>query len=487
MYRCYFINMELSVVLAIIVALCLKISTAADKPHIVFIVADDLGWNDVGWVNPDIKTPTLDRLAHGGVILNSSYVQPLCSPSRNCFMSGKFPYHTGLQDSVIFIDQPKYMPANLTTIPQRLKTLGYDTHMVGKWHLGFCDWKYTPTYRGFDTFMGYYGGKEDYFTHVMDKVADYNGYDFRNMTDVYKGAQGEYSTYVFAKRAIDIIMNHDKSKPMYLYLPFQAVHGPLQVPAKYSDRYSHIHDLNRKVYSGMVSALDDAVYNITTVLEDLGFMDNLLLVFTTDNGGPPSEGANNWPLRGGKSTLWEGGTRGAGFVYSKTLLKKKGYTHPGLFHAVDWYPTLLDIAGGDSSQLDIDGLSQVDMILNGDRSVRNQFVYNIYDDHYAAALRWGDLKLIVGDPGYSGWYPLPGFDLDVPIMDDSPLPSVMLYNISADPTEHQDISKDNPDLVNFLLQMLARKNGTRVPAMDPPSDPRSNPVNFNGSWSPGWC
>ncbi|XP_048248777.1 arylsulfatase I-like [Haliotis rufescens] len=217
-------------------------------------------------------------------------------------------------------------------------------------------------------------------------------------------------------------------------------------------------------------------------------MDNLLLVFTTDNGGPPSQGANNWPLRGGKATLWEGGTRGAGFVYSKTLLKKTGYTHPGLFHAVDWYPTLMDIAGGDSSQLDIDGLSQVDMILNGGGSVRKEFVYNIYDDHYAAALRWGDLKLIVGDPGYSGWYPPAGSDLDVPpVMDDSPLPNVMLYNISADPTEHQDISKDNPNLVNFLLQMLAMKNGTRVPAMDPPSDPRSNPVNFNGIWSPGWC
>ncbi|XP_046553561.1 arylsulfatase I-like [Haliotis rubra] len=481
-------TMRFSAVLALLAfSSCLKSSTAADKPHIIFIVADDLGWNDVGWINPDIQTPTLDRLARDGVILNSSYVQPLCSPSRNCFMSGKFPYHTGLQDKVVFIEQPKYMPADLITIPQRLKTLGYDTHMVGKWHLGFCNWKYTPTYRGFDTFMGYYAGMEDYFTHVRDEVADYYGYDFRNMTDVYKDVQGEYSTYVFVKRAIDIIMNHDKSKPMYLYLPFQAVHGPLQVPAKYSDRYSHIHDLNRMVYSGMVSALDDAVYNITTVLENLGFMDNLLLVFTTDNGGPPSHGANNWPLRGGKATLWEGGTRGAGFVYSKTLLKKRGYTHPGMFHAVDWYPTLLDIAGGDSSQLDIDGMSQVDMILNGGSSVRNEFVYNIYDDHYAAALRWGDLKLMVGDISHAGWIPPAGSDIDIPEMDNSPLPSVMLFNISADPTEHHDISKDNPILVNFLLQMLALKNGTRVPAMDPPSDPRSNPVNFNGAWSPGWC
>ncbi|XP_046553551.1 arylsulfatase I-like [Haliotis rubra] len=481
--------MTLYTVLAAVVVSCFtSTAAAADKPHIVFIVADDLGWNDVGWINPDIQTPTLDRLARDGVILNSSYVQPLCSPSRNCFMSGKFPYHTGLQDSVVFIEQPKYMPADLITIPQRLKTFGYDTHMVGKWHLGFCNWKYTPTYRGFDTFMGYYGGMEDHFTHDRYRLVDYYGYDFRNMTDVYKDAQGEYSTYVFAKRAIDIIMNHDKSKPMYLYLPFQAVHGPLQVPAKYSDRYSHIHDLNRMVYSGMVSSLDDAVYNITTVLENLGFMDNLLLVFTTDNGGLPTQGGNNWPLRGGKGTLWEGGTRGAGFVYSKTLLKKRGYTHPGMFHAVDWYPTLLDIAGGDSSQLDIDGVSQVDMILNGGSSVRNEFVYNIYDAHHAAALRWGDMKLIVGNPGrYSGWYPPPESDLDVPLIDDSRLPSVMLFNISTDPTEHHDISKDNPTLVNSLLQMLALKNGTRVPAMDPPSDPRSNPANFKDAWSPGWC
>ncbi|XP_046566778.1 arylsulfatase B-like [Haliotis rubra] len=461
----------------------------AEKPHIIFIVADDLGWNDVGYRNPQMITPNLDRLAKAGVILNSSYVQPLCSPSRNCFMSGYFPYHTGLQDDVIIVNEAKHLPANLTTIPQKLKQLGYDAHMVGKWHLGFCNWKYTPTERGFDSYLGYYSGAEEYFTHINQRSSEV-GLDFRYNKTVHRDANGTYSANVFADRAIEIIRSHDNSKPLYLYLPFQSVHAPLEVPPKYENMYKNIETISRRVYCGMVSALDEAVGNITQALEEKGLMDNLLLVFTTDNGGPTYTASNNLPLRGAKNTLWEGGTKGTGFIYSKNLLKKTGYLNTGMMHAVDWYPTLVELAGGENTDPNMDGVSQYDMLINGGPSKRNEFVYNIYDDREAAAIRYGDLKLMQGSPGdHNGWAPLPhlGIGEGVYEADNQTFPPFMLYNITADPTEHFDLSAKYPDLLDMMKKRLENWKKSRVPAQDPSPVPRANPKYYGGVWSPGWC
>nr|KAG5699422.1 hypothetical protein BaRGS_016268 [Batillaria attramentaria] len=214
-------------------------------------------------------TPNLDKYAAQGVILNSSYVQPVCTP----------------------------------------------------WHLGFCNWKYTPMFRGFDTFFGYYNGAEDYYTHIRD-----NGFDFRFNDTVYHGGDNVYSAELLAVRAEQIIRTHDKSSPLFLYLPFQSVHAPLEVPKRFEDLYSHIQTKDRRIYCGMVSALDEAFGNVTQALEDSGIADNMLLIFTTDNGGPTYSGANNLPLRGAKTTTWEGGTKGAAFVYSKNLFKRTAYT-----------------------------------------------------------------------------------------------------------------------------------------------------------------
>ncbi|XP_046561442.1 arylsulfatase B-like isoform X2 [Haliotis rubra] len=312
---------------------------AATSPHIVFIVADDLGWNDVGWHNPQMLTPNLDKLAKAGVILNSSYVAPLCTPSRSSFMTGMYAYHTGLQHLVIMPESPAYLPPNFITLPQRLKEQGYSTHMIGKWHLGFCNWMYTPTYRGFDSFLGYYNGAEDYYTKKMRGGLIANGLDFRD--NKQPKHTEEYSANVYARRAVNIIKSHNQSKPLFLYLPFQSVHTPIEVPKRYENMYPNIEDTQRRQYCGMVSALDEAVGNITQALEDTGLMNNLLLVFTADNGGPTYTAANNLPLRGAKTTLWEGGTKGAAFVYSKTLLRKSGYENTQMIHAFRLVPYIL--------------------------------------------------------------------------------------------------------------------------------------------------
>ncbi|XP_064602817.1 arylsulfatase B-like [Liolophura sinensis] len=472
----------------------------ATRPHIVFIVADDLGWNDVGWHNPAMITPNLDRLAREGVILNSSYVQPMCTPSRSAWMTGHYPFHTGMEHWVIVPTQATGLPQYYTLLPQRLKLLGYQTHMVGKWHLGFCDWGYTPTYRGFDSFLGYYEGMEYYYNHTR-VFNTMSGVDFRE-NEKPADYNGTYSTHLFAKRAVDIISQTDPNgDPLFLYLPFQAVHLPLQVPKQYEDMYSTIHDQNRRVYCGMMSALDEAVGNITNALDKNGFLDNTIIIFTADNGGPTYAGANNMPLRGGKVTLWEGGTKGAAFVYSKTHLNKTGYVNTGMMHAVDWFPTILSAAGGVTDGQGLDGVDQWDMISAGTSSAREEFVYNIDPLIPNAAIRMGDYKLILGSPGvFHGWYPVPNFEGEIHTnitsdMDalsataslSSSLNQTLLFNIAEDPTEHHDLSQKYPDIVSKLRMRLEEHWKSLVPPRNPPLDAKGDPANFGGYWTPGWC
>ncbi|XP_067663023.1 arylsulfatase B-like isoform X2 [Haliotis asinina] len=396
-------------------------------------------------------------------------------------MTGYYPYHTGLQHNAIHPLTPEYVPDNFTMLPQKLKELGYATHAVGKWHLGFCNWKYTPTMRGFDSFLGYYNGGEDYYTRVRD-----DGFDFRFNDTVARNYSGPYSAMTFTARAEEIIRTHDKTKPLYLYLPFQSVHAPLQVPQRFEDMYRNINTKQRRTYCGMVSALDEAIGNITQALRDSGLIDNLLLVFTTDNGGPTNAGANNLPLRGAKWTLWEGGTKGTAFVYSKTLFQKLNYTNTGMIHAVDWFPTLLHLAGGRPDP-GLDGVNQWDMLSRNSPSNRTEFVYNIDDLKNNSAIRYGDLKLIYGKPGdYNDWYPLPKLDEDIQV-DNKNWPLYQLYNITADPTERHDLATEFPDLLASMKQRLEAWRQSMVPAHNLHADPKGDPKNWGGIWSPGWC
>ncbi|GFR69295.1 arylsulfatase I [Elysia marginata] len=241
--------------------------------------ADISGWNDVGWHNPQMLTPNIDLLAHKGVKLESSYVQPTCTPSRNSFLTGMFPFHTELQRAMD-ASTPTFLPTKYPTIAEKLKQQGYATHMVGKWHLGFCNEKYTPMRRGFDSFLGFYMGSQDYYTHVRAGTLEesvsgstqfssfghnlmnsffrmhtrglMHGIDFRFNTTIWRNTEGIYSTHAFADRAIKVIERHDPDVPLFLYLPFSAPHSPLQVPRKYEQLYSHIISDQRKTYSGML-------------------------------------------------------------------------------------------------------------------------------------------------------------------------------------------------------------------------------------------
>ncbi|XP_046561882.1 arylsulfatase B-like [Haliotis rubra] len=462
--------------------------SSAQRPNIVFIVADDLGWNDVGFRNPDMKTPNIDKLATEGIIFENAYVQPLCSPSRTAFMSGMYPFHAGTQHRTVFPDQAVCVPLNYTFLPQQLKALGYATHMIGKWHLGFCKWECTPTYRGFDSYFGFYNAHEDYFNHTVGPYLDY-----RDNTLPARNYSGQYSAITFAQRAVDIINRHDVSQPLFMYLPYQNVHAPIQVPKTYEDMYLNVINEGRRIFSGMVSALDEAVGNVTKALKDRGLFNNTLILFTADNGGPIEWYANNWPLRGGKHTIWEGGTRGTSFIYGAGLKKTKT-TYDGMIHAVDWKPTIVSAAGG-TPETTIDGMSHWDSIRYGLPSSRTEFIYNIDDfefpDEGHAGIRVGDYKLILGYPGGpDGWHrPMNRTEDDkyeqrVYLKGDLP---VQLFNIREDPTEHNDLAQQMPDMVAKLRARFEDYKKTMVPANFPDPDPASDPRKFGDVWSPGWC
>ncbi|XP_035668236.1 arylsulfatase B-like [Branchiostoma floridae] len=457
-------------------------SQNATKPHILFIVADDLGWNDVGWHNPDVKTPVLDKLAHEGVILNQSYVNYVCTPSRTAFMTGYYPYHAGSQHLVFLPQQAQGIPYNFTFLPEKLKDLGYATHMVGKWHLGFCNWKYTPTYRGFDSFYGYYNADEDYYTHVVA-----GGLDLRDDKEVVNTKNGQYGTYFFTDRMVDIIEKHPADTPLFLYLPFQNVHEPLEVPERFENIYMNVQNENRRKLLGMVSALDEAVGNVTMAMKNAGLWDNTLVIFTTDNGGWIIASGNNYPLRGGKVTLWEGGTRGVAFVHGK-MLQKTGYTNNEMIHAVDWFPTILAAAGGTADDA-MDGVSQLDTIMSGQPSPRTEFVYNI-DDVFPTkqgAIRVGDYKLIEGVAGKPDGWIHPDNLTDSQLDSGDPTSGTWLFNLKDDPTEHHNLADSMPDKLKEMQAKLAEYRKSLVPAINPPPDPKSFPKNWGGAWSPGWC
>ncbi|GGO36726.1 hypothetical protein GCM10010991_31170 [Gemmobacter aquaticus] len=419
---------------------------AVRKPHIVYILADDLGFADVGFHGSDIATPNIDRLAAEGARLTQFYTQPLCTPTRAALMTGRWPLRYGLQTGVIPSGAVYGLDLKERILPQILKDVGYSTALVGKWHLGHGDRALWPMQRGFDYFYGPLVGEIDHFKHEAHGVTDwYRG----NELLVEEG----YDTDLFGADAVRMIGAHDASVPLFLYLAFTAPHTPYQAPDQWLEKYAHIEDSQRRAYAAMISAMDDQIGQVVAALEAAGMREDTLIVFHSDNGGtrnkmftgesavagdlPP----RNDPLREGKGSLYEGGTRVV------ALANWPGRITPGEtqgpMHVVDMLPTLAGLAGaGLTGTQPLDGVDVWQTVSGGQPSPRQDMVYNV--EPTQGALRVGDWKL--------HWIPaLP--------------PMIELFDLAKDPGETTNVADEHPEVVADLQDRVIELARSMAPPL----------------------
>jgi len=431
------------VALAFALVLFSSTAPAADKPNILYIVADDLGWKDVGFHGAaDIRTPNLDKLAADGARLEQFYVQPFCTPSRAALMTGRYPLRYGLQTIVIPSKGTYGLATDERTLPETLKEAGYRTEMIGKWHLGHADRKYWPRQRGFDYHYGAVLGEIDYFTRDAHGVLDWQ-------RDNEPVKEPGYVTQLLGSDAVKRIAAHDAKTPLFMYLAFTAPHTPYQAPPEYLERYKGIADETRRAYAGMVACLDDEIGKVIAALEKKGLRENTLIVFHSDNGGTrdarfTGEGnvktvpCDNGPLRGGKSQLYEGGTRVPAFANWPGHIKAGGVIEQPI-HVVDMLPTLAQLAGASTAKSKpLDGRDVWGAIAEGKPSGRDEVVYNV--DPFGGAVRQGDWKLV--------WK--------------SVLPSSLeLFNLANDPYEKTNLADQQPEKVKVLqarIEQLSKES-----------------------------
>ncbi|VDM60898.1 unnamed protein product [Angiostrongylus costaricensis] len=360
-------------------------------------------YNDSRLYTPNLRTLAFHR---NSVQLTNSYVNQLCTPTRSAFMTGYYPFRVGTQNGVFLHMEPSGVPLLFPFLPENLRSLGYSTYLIGKWHLGYCRREFLPTSRGFDYFYGFYGPQAGYFNHSADlwhhalkRVV--RGVDlFEELGSGYStpvfDQNGVYSTDLFADAAMEVIEAHDTSKPFFLFLSFQAVHPPLQVIMWFQFiKFTAVLILKILAFSlRMLTSMDFAIGRVIDFLKATKNYEDTVVIFTSDNGGTSQFGASNYPLRGEKDTLWEGGTKTTTIVHAPKFIRLNGI-RPGLFHVVDWHATLLALAGLQIESYG-DGINQWDYIATGfPRLRRFRFVYNI--DDQGSAIRDGEFKLIHGN------------------------------------------------------------------------------------------
>ncbi|MCP4313375.1 MAG: arylsulfatase [Bacteroidetes bacterium] len=471
------------------------------RPNIVLLVADDLGWNDVGYHGSGIKTPNIDRLGENGAVLDQFYVMPACTPTRASLLTGRYTIRYGMQISVIKPHHRHGLPADERILPQALKEVGYETAIVGKWHLGLSSPEYLPTSRGFDHQYGCYTGMIDYVTHarnsdlnwrtqlvVMDSLEKPSdkilGNDW-NRNDKAVCEKG-FVTDLLKDEAIRVIRERDQSKALFLYVPFTAPHTPLQAKDSDLEQYENMEleipdilkadlenrDLRlkrRRYYAALVSGMDDAIGEIMHTLEDQGMLDNTLVIFMSDNGGA-YQGGNNDPLRGQKTQMYEGGVRVPAIISFPGRIEAGTFVDEPL-HVVDLYPTLLQLTGASLQQdYPIDGIDIWATVTEGAESPHREILINAREGR-SSAIRVGDWKLISN--GHLG---------PVSTIGDEET-RYELFNLETDPCEERNLVYENP--LKFE-ELKLRLNYYTEAAVDPlvTSNPKSN--SYPRIWEPYW-
>ena len=412
------------------------------KPNVVYILADDLGWNAVGYHNPEVKTPHLDRLCKDGVRLDNFYVSPMCSPTRAGLMTGRYPIRFGMARAVVPPWRDYGLDISEATIAEVLAKAGYENRGIfGKWHLGHAQSKWHPRSQGFTEFMGCYNGAIDYFTHEREGELDWH----RNEESCYDEG---YTTALIGKAAAEFIGKAGKSdKPYFCYVPFNAPHSPFQAPDEYIKKYSHIKGEKKRIYYAMITAMDDEIGRILKAIEASGKTDDTLVWFSSDNGGIGSISDNNKPLHGAKLTTFEGGVRVVACVkYPKLYPGGRVVKEPAAF--IDVLPTVMGLAGITQEEAGCKKLDGVDLgpVLTGKAeklAQRNLYFYHGQGgehDEWSGVIsgRW---KMVVRGPKI--------------VLGNSDSGNIRVYDILNDPNEENDLAAEKPECLKELYNTFA--------------------------------
>jgi len=394
-------------------------------PNIVLILADDLGYGELGCQGcKDIPTPNIDSIARHGIRFTQGYVTcPVCAPTRAGLLTGRYQQRFGFETNPgpeQYADEKFGLPLDEPTLAERLKAAGYVTGMVGKWHLGYKP-ELTPPKRGFDEFFGFLSGAHNYLPGSRRSELR------RGMEAVTN--ETEYLTDAFAREAVAFIQKNSQ-QPFFLYLAFNAVHAPLEASEKFLNRVETIKDPTRRTYAAMSVAMDDAVGRVLETLRQQGLEENTLIIFLSDNGGPtPRTTSSNVPLRGYKGQVWEGGIRVPFLMQWKGQLPEgKVFEEP--VSSLDIVPTVLAAVGIAVKPEDkLDGVNLLPY-LRGEKTGRPHDV--LYWRFRAnQAIRMGDWKLVKA-AGQERWE---------------------LYNLAEDIGETKNLAEQMPEKVSELEKL----------------------------------
>lgn len=455
--------MKTTLGLVLLLALFYLPFSLAEQPNIVLLVADDMGWKDVGYNGSEINTPTLDRLAANGVELANFYVHPTCSPTRASLMTGQTPKRHGINHAIAKISKGS-LPLELKLLPEYLNEAGYQSVMVGKWHLGHAQRAMLPMERGFEYVYGHYTGGVGYWDHVHG-----GGLDWHRNGEALR--ESGYATHLQGAEAVRLIKERDKSRPLFLYTAFSAPHLPNEAPDETVLKYQNIENDNRRVHAAMVDELDQAIGGIVHALESEGMLENTLIWFMSDNGGlnPDSMsegmrsgigflvdvfgeplptdfleflrhntldgGANNGPYRRGKGALYQGGILVPAFVHWPKQLDPQVLTEQ--ITVQDVLPTLVEVAGISIADQLVDGASQWGAF-GGSGAVARDFVTVSLDGSAVLRYPWKMVKQ--------------GSEIE-------------LYQLERDPYETTNLVDQYPDLAAELSGVVDRMPA--APAVNP--------------------
>jgi len=398
----------------------------AGKPNIVMIMVDDLGYGDLSsYGATDLKTPNIDNLVTAGIRFDNFYANcPVCSPTRSSLLSGRYPDMAGVPGVIRthITNSWGYLAPHAVLLPKLLKPAGYHTAIVGKWHLGL-ESPNTPIERGFDHFHGFLGDMmDDYYNHRR------HGNNYMRLNETEIDPQG-HATDLFTQWSVDYINQRAKSDgPFFLYLAYNAPHTPIQPPAEWLERVKSRErniDDKRANLVALIEHMDDGIGKVLAAVKDSGVSGNTLVIFTSDNGGQLSVGANNGPLRAGKQDMYEGGIR------VPMCAVWPGRIEPGsrserVALTMDLYPTICEAAGANINH-NIDGRSILPTLLGESQPAEERFLFWVrregggYGGRAYYAARYDDYKLV----------------------QNSPFEPMELYNLKDDPQEQNPLGRNN--------------------------------------------